>query len=47
LLSNGQESRLRDALELLVNATMLLERQQHLRAAPGTRASVGGANRSA
>src|SRR5262249_52395598 len=34
LLTNGQDERLRDALELLVNAAMLLERQQHLRAAP-------------
>jgi hypothetical protein len=45
LLANGQENRLRNALELLVNAAMLLERQQHLCAEPGTRACVGGANR--
>jgi transposase-like protein len=34
LLGNGQEDRLREALELLVNAAMLLERQRHLRAEP-------------
>ena len=32
LLSSGSDSRFRDALQLLLNASMLLERQQHLRA---------------
>lgn len=34
LLTSGHEDRLRQALELLVNAAMLLERQRHLGAAP-------------
>jgi transposase-like protein len=34
LLTSGQEDRLREALEMLVNAAMLLERQRHLRAEP-------------
>ena len=46
LLENGQQDRFREALELLVNAAMLLERQQHLRAAPfeRTEARNGHAN---
>ena len=46
LLANGQDDRLRDALELLVNAAMLLERQQHLGAEPfeRTEARNGYAN---
>ena len=34
LLTNGNDDRFREALRLLLNAAMLLERQQHLRAAP-------------
>ena len=34
LLTNGNDDRFRDALRLLLNAAMVLERQQHLRAAP-------------
>jgi len=37
LLTGGGEDRFRDALELLLNASMLLERQQHLRAEPHAR----------
>lgn len=37
LLTNGSEDRFRDALSLLLNAAMLLERQQHLRATPHER----------
>ena len=37
LLSSGSDSRFRDALQLLLNASMLLERQQHLRAEPHER----------
>jgi transposase-like protein len=37
LLSSGDPDRFRDALRLLLNAAMLLERQQHLRAAPHER----------
>jgi transposase-like protein len=37
LLTSGNEDRLRDALELLLNAAMLLERQRHLRAEPHER----------
>jgi transposase-like protein len=40
LLTSGTEDRLRDALQLLVNAAMLLERQQHLRAAPHERSEA-------
>lgn len=34
LLTNGDDERFKDALRLLLNASMVLERQQHLRAAP-------------
>ena len=34
LLTNGDDVRFRDALRLLLNAAMIIERQQHLRAAP-------------
>jgi len=34
LLTGGDENRFREALQLLLNAAMVLERQQHLRAAP-------------
>ena len=34
LLTNGEDDRLREALALLVNAAMLVERQNHLRAEP-------------
>lgn len=37
LLTNGDDNRFRDALGLLLNAAMLLERQNHLRAAPHER----------
>ena len=37
LLTNGEDNRFRDALGLLLNAAMLLERQNHLRAAPHER----------
>ena len=37
LLRGGSDSRFRDALQLLLNASMLLERQQHLRAEPHER----------
>ena len=37
LLTSGSDSRFRDALQLLLNASMLLERQQHLRAQPHER----------
>jgi transposase-like protein len=37
LLTSGAADRFRDALELLVNASMLLERQQHRRAEPHAR----------
>lgn len=46
LLTSGNEDRFCDALELLLNAAMLLERQRHLRAAPHerTEARDGHAN---
>jgi len=46
LLTNGDEDRLREALRLLLNAAMLLERQHHLRAEPfeRTEARNGHAN---
>ena len=46
LLVSGQSDRLRDALELMLNLSMLLERQQHLRAEPfeRTEARNGQAN---
>jgi len=46
LLLNGNDDRFRDALGLLLNAAMLLERQQHLRAEPfeRTEARNGHAN---
>ena len=34
LLAGGEEDRFREALQLLVNAIMLIERQRHLRAQP-------------
>ena len=34
LLTNGEDDRFRDALSLLLNLAMVLERQQHLRAEP-------------
>ena len=37
LLTNGEDNRFRDALGLLLNAAMLLERQNHLRATPHER----------
>jgi putative transposase len=37
LLTGGSDSRFRDALQLLMNASMLLERQQHLQALPHQR----------
>jgi transposase-like protein len=37
MMGNGDGNRFRDALELLLNASMLVERQQHLRAAPHQR----------
>ena len=37
LLSSGSDSRFRDALQLPLNASMLLERQEHLRAEPPER----------
>lgn len=37
ILGSGEESRFRDALELLLNASMLLVRQAHLRAQPHQR----------
>lgn len=37
LLASDNEDRLRDALELLLNAAMILERQRHLRAEPHER----------
>ena len=46
LLTGGDESRFRDALQLLMNASMLMARQRHLRAAPHerTEARDGHAN---
>ena len=46
LLTSGEDDRFRDALRLLLNAAMVLERQQHLRAAPYERAKerTGHAN---
>jgi len=46
LLLNGQDDRLREALQLLLNVSMLLERQQHLGAEPfeRTEARNGHAN---
>ena len=37
ILGNGDENRFRDVLQLLLNASMLVERQQHLRALPHER----------
>ena len=37
VLTGGDDDRFRDALQLLLNAAMLLERQHHLRAAPHER----------
>ena len=37
ILGNGDENRFRDVLQLLLNASMLAERQQHLRAQPHER----------
>lgn len=37
LLTSGSDDRFKDALRVLLNASMLLERQQHLRAAPHER----------
>ncbi len=37
LLTGGDQDRFRDALQLLLNASMVLERQRHLRAAPHER----------
>ena len=34
LLTNGQDSRFLNALELLVNTAMLLEQREHLRVEP-------------
>ena len=34
LITNGEDERFKEALSLLVNTAMLIERQQHLRAAP-------------
>lgn len=46
LLTSGSDDRFKDALRVLLNASMLLERQQHLRAAPHerTEARNGHAN---
>ena len=46
LLTSGEDDRFRDALRLLLNAAMMLERQHHLRAAPYERAEerTGHAN---
>lgn len=40
LLTSGDANRFREALQLLVNASMVLERQQHLRAEPFERTEV-------
>ena len=37
ILGNGEENRFRDVLQLLLNASMLVERQQHGRAQPHER----------